>query len=303
MTEQFDPRSYRQDRGQHPARLGEPFADELLGADDKNKSPEAVQSLRLITVDDEPLALKRLQILLSQIGDIDHVGTAPGCAAALDLILRTRPDVMLLDVCMRDGSGFELIERLPDYLLPQIIFVTGFDNYATSAFDVHAVDYLLKPVELGRLKLALDRARRSLDASRSVDRIQELRQVATSLRDELQRRHPERYEQEFWIRRQGGGYIRIAAHDIDSVVADDDYVKIRTGGREHLMRETVKGLFSRLDPQSFVRIHRSAVVRTGAVKEFRRTPSGGLEAQMRDGAILPVGRVYAKSLRKVIAAT
>jgi two-component system LytT family response regulator len=260
-------------------------------------------ALRVITVDDEPLALRRLHHMLEEIPNVEHVGSASGCASALALIEREKPDLILLDVCMRDGTGFDLLDRLPDWLVPTVIFVTGFDIYATNAFDVRAVDYLLKPFDLARLRLALERARNTLDARQSVERIRELREVVISLREGLQARMPARFEQEFWIRRQGGGYVRIAAHDIDSVVADDDYVKIRTGGREHLMRETVKGMHARLDPLQFIRIHRSAVVRIAAVKEFRRNHTGGLEASMRDGTLLPVGRVYAKSLRKVIAAS
>lgn len=287
---------------------GSDRAEDLFAQGEREDSPGAIRpaisgALRVITVDDEPLALRRLHRMLEEVPHVEHVGSASGCASALELIAREKPDLILLDVCMRDGTGFDLLDRLPDKLVPTVIFVTGFDIYATNAFDVRAVDYLLKPFDLARLRLALERARNTLDAKHSVERIRELREVVISLREGLQARMPARFEQEFWIRRQGGGYVRIAAHDIDFVVADDDYVKIRTGGREHLMRETVKGMHARLDPQQFIRIHRSAVVRIAAVKEFRRNLAGGLEASMRDGSFLPVGRVYAKSLRKVIAAS
>lgn len=260
-----------------------------------------MEALRVIAVDDVPLALKRLRIICGEIEDIVLVGCAAGCSEALDLVARTSPDVMLLDIRMRDGTGFDLLDRLPDDIVPAVIFVTAFDTYATRAFEVRAVDYVLKPVDLPRLRLAFDRARDALDAQNSVERVRELRQLVAALRAEMHGHVPAKYEREFWIRRNVGGYLRIAAEEIDSVSAEGDYVKIRAGSREYLMRETLTGLHARLDPTQFVRIHRSTLVRLGALAEFKRGASGSLEAQLRDGTRFPVGRIYAKSLRRFIS--
>lgn len=259
--------------------------------------------LRILTVDDEPLALRRLALSLGKLPDVDHVGSAAGCTEALDKIAQLKPDVLLLDIRMRDGTGFDLLDRLPDNLMPAVIFVTAFDIYAMKAFDVQAVDYVLKPVELERLAIALERARERLRADASVERVQELREIVSTLRAEMQAQPQERFERDFWIRRHGGGYVRVSAEDIDTITAEDDYVKIRSAGREYLMRATVTGLHSRLDPSQFLRVHRSTVVRVGAIREFRRESLGRLEVHLCDGSVFPVGRVYAKALRHLIPAT
>jgi two-component system LytT family response regulator len=258
-----------------------------------------VTPLRVLTVDDEPLALRRLQIVLESIEHVEHVGQAESCAAALPLVLARRPNVLLLDIRMRDGSGFDLLDRIADKDLPAVIFVTAFDFYAVQAFDSHAVDYVLKPVEAARLALALERARQTLQARDAEDRIGELRGLVSTLREQI---HAEeaarpRLEQEFWIRKAGGGFVRIAAGDIETVAAEDDYVRLRTASREYLMRETVSGLHARLDQERFLRIHRSTLVRVDTIREFRRDASGRLEVITIAGARLPVGRIYAKSLR------
>jgi len=119
-----------------------------------------MKTLRILTVDDEPLALRRLKLLLRRIGHIEHVGQATSCEDALAKVARLAPDVILLDVQMRDGDGFDVVRRLARrQILPAIIFITAIDHYAVQAFDAAAADYLLKPVELSRLKHALSRAR------------------------------------------------------------------------------------------------------------------------------------------------
>lgn len=116
-------------------------------------------SLRVFTVDDEPLALRRMQIVLDELADVEHVGGARGCEEAVLAIAQKRPDVLLLDIKMRDGLGFEILEGLPPDYAPAVIFVTAFDGFATRAFEVEAVDYLLKPVETERVRSALGRYR------------------------------------------------------------------------------------------------------------------------------------------------
>jgi len=257
-------------------------------------------TLRIFTVDDEPLALRRLELSLSRLSDTEHVGSAQGCAEALEKMTALRPDVVLLDISMGDETGFDLLDMLSDDLMPIVIFVTAFDIYASRAFDVHAVDYVLKPVELERLSIAVDRAKDRIKAIANEERVRELREVVTTLRADMHSQPRERYERDFWIRRHGSGYIRIAADDIDSISSEDDYVKIRSTGREHLMRATVTGMHARLDPQQFIRVHRSVVVRVGAISEFRRGTLGRLEVHLRDRSVFPVGRVYAKALRHLI---
>lgn len=281
-----------------------PARDVAMVGDRWPEKAEARQLLRVIVIDDEPLAIRRLRYILEQVPDVELVGSAPSCNEALAAIERKRPDAILLDIKLGDGSGFDLLDQLPAERRPAVILVTAFDQFAPKAFEAQVVDYLLKPVEVSRLSLALERARYLLEIQAQSDRMQEMDGLISSLRDELRRNVPCRFEQQFWIRTQGGSYLSVSAIHIDWAIADDDYVKIRSSGRELLMRETLRGLYSRLDPKLFVRIHRSALVRIAAVKEFKRCPvRGNLEALMLDGRSLPVGRVYAKSLRRFLTAS
>jgi two-component system LytT family response regulator len=258
--------------------------------------------LRIVTIDDEPLALRRLQLVLQTLEAVEHVGEADSCAAALPLITARRPDVALLDIRMRDGSGFDLVERLPDAALPAVIFVTAFDMHAIRAFEAGAVDYVLKPVEVARLEQALARARQAVRARDAEGRIDELRGLVATLREQLSADEagPPRLEQEFWIRKAGGGFVRVAADDIELVTAEDDYVRLSAGGRDYLMRETVSGLHARLDPARFLRIHRATLIRVDTIREFRRSLTGRLEVVTTGGARLAVGRVHARALRDLL---
>jgi two-component system, LytTR family, response regulator len=139
--------------------------------------------LRLLTVDDEPLALRRLKLILQDMPGIVHVGEATGCEVALAEIGRLQPDIVLLDIRMRDGTGFDVIERLPTKA-PAIIFVSAFDSYAIRAFDSSVVDYVLKPVEFDRLRAAINRAAQRLAEAGAQEQVAELRAVVANLRPE-----------------------------------------------------------------------------------------------------------------------
>ncbi len=259
-----------------------------------------MSALRILTVDDEPLALRRLQVVLSSMEEITHVGAATGRAEATRMIAERRPDVVLLDIKLRDGSGFDVIDRMPSENCPAVIFVTAFDDFAARAFDVSAADYVLKPVSFDRLHRALERARAQLRTRDSEQRVIELRAIVDTLRRNAERRQPPRYEAEFWVRRNLTGFVRVPVDSIDRISAEDDYVCLHTQGREHLLRETVSGVMARLDPSLFTRVHRSTLVRIGAIAEVRRSAIGALEILLTGGERVKVGRVYAKHLRNVL---
>lgn len=254
--------------------------------------------LRILTVDDEVLALRRLRHALTALDDVVLVGEADGCVAAIDMVGRLEPDIVLLDIRMRDGSGFDLVEALPAEKTPTIIFVSAFDHYAVRAFEANAADYVLKPIETDRLAAAIARARIRCETDGARERMGELQAVIASLREEL--RHQEngtRYETELWIRKSLGGYVRVTIDSIDWVSSEDDYVRIHSGAGSYLLRGSIRTFEQRVDPDKFTRIHRRTLVRTAAIREVVSPRLGGLEVVLASGERLKTGRIYAKGVR------
>ena len=256
--------------------------------------------LRVLTVDDELLALKRLKLLLQAIPYVEHVGEASSCAEALAQIAALAPDAVLLDIKMRDGDGFDVVEALarrPNP--PAIIFVTAFDHYAVRAFDSAVVDYLLKPVERERLARALRKARQERRLIDSEQRLSDMQEIVRNLRSLAGGRHTPRFESEFWLR-ASTGLVRVTLDSIDCVSSEDDYVAIHTPGGSHLMRGSIRQFENRVEPGFFVRVHRRWLVRKNAITELRTPRFGGSEVLLRTGKRLPVGRVYLKQLKTTI---
>jgi two-component system response regulator AlgR len=242
-------------------------------------------ALRTLVVDDEPLATERLQLLLARIGGIDLVGTASDGEAACRMADALRPDLLLLDIAMPGMDGIDVareIGRRADR--PAVIFVTAFDQFAVSAFEVEAVDYLVKPVDPKRLERALDRARAHLHG----------RGPAAPEAAAGQGRHLD----EFWAS-DLSGLVRIRAIDIDRVSAERDYMRLHVGPRSWLIHHSMAALEEGLDPVRFVRLHRSAIVRRDFISGFQRNASGRWIARLADGSEQPVGRLYADSVREI----
>lgn len=261
-----------------------------------------MKTLRILTVDDEVLALRRLKLLLETIPYAEQVGEAAGCAEALRQAEILAPDVVLLDIAMRDGDGFEVAEALARRPQPPaIIFVTAFDRFAARAFETIAADYVLKPVERDRLAQAFRRARHRLATDDAEQRIAELQEIIRNLRAVANEDDAPRFESEFWLR-NGSGFVRVAVDSIDWVSSEDEYVRLHTPSGSHLMRGSIRQLETRLDPERFVRIHRSWLVRRAAIAELRSPRMGRAEVVLRSGQRLPTGRVYARQLRDVLIA-
>jgi DNA-binding LytR/AlgR family response regulator len=246
--------------------------------------------LSVLVADDEPLARRRLQLALQQMDDVRFAGFARDGEEAIAAIKAKAPDVVLLDIKMPMLDGFEVTAALEE-AGPQIVFVTAFDQYAVRAFEARAVDYLLKPVEFERLAAALARARATREAKDAQSRVHELAEVVQVLRAETRAPPEKRFEKEFWIKDRGQ-WLRIPVDAIEWIEAERDYMRLHCGGRSHLLRATMAGLESMLDPAEWVRIHRSVLVRRARVTAVRRTPSGGLMLRMASGAETPVGRAY-----------
>jgi len=237
------------------------------------------EQLRILIVDDEPLAVERMQILISRMDDVDLAGTAANGEAALRMTAALAPDLILLDIAMPGMDGIDVaraLGRLPNP--PIIIFVTAFDSFAVAAFDVDAVDYLMKPIDPARLRRALDRAR--------IHAVPEnTRNIKT------------RFLEEFWAS-DGNGLKRIRAQDVDLVRAERDYMRLHVGKRSWLINHSLAKLEDELDPECFIRLHRSAIVRRDFVTGLRYD-DGGWCALLNDGSEQRVGRLYAENARKL----
>ncbi len=256
--------------------------------------------LRVLAVDDEALALRRIEIAMSRVPGAELIGTARGGREGLELVEKLRPDVLLLDINMAGFGGFDVVEGLSATNAPLVIFATAFDQYAVRAFQVSAVDYLLKPLEFERLRAALDKARTTLRLIDAEDRAAELKELVTTLRQHRAvSEETSHYETEIWAPR-GCGFERVLVADINWVEAERDYVKLRTGARSYLIRETMNGMEARLDPASFIRVHRSALVRVDRIGSIRRPGYGRFSLLLTSGEEVPVGRTYVKGIKRLI---
>jgi two-component system response regulator AlgR len=242
-------------------------------------------ALKTLVVDDEPLATERLQLLLARIGGIDLVGTASDGESACRMAEALHPDLLLLDIAMPGMDGIDVARELGrSGTRPAVIFVTAFDQFAVSAFEVEAVDYLVKPVDPKRLERALERARDHL-ASRREGSADDAPAAGT-------------YLDEFWAS-DLTGLVRIRAVDIDRVSAERDYMRLHVGQRSWLIHHSMAALEEGLDPAVFVRLHRSAIVRRDFISGFQRNASGRWIARLADGTEQPVGRLYADCVREI----
>ena len=255
--------------------------------------------LRVLIADDEPLAVDRLARLLAQLPGIELAGRAANGEEALSLIRSLQPDVVLLDIKMPLLDGFDVIEQKLGPKAPMIIFVTAYHRFAVKAFEVAAADYILKPVRLARLETALDRARAALAARKVAHDPEALKALAASLRESTQASEQD-VDDDLWVQRQGE-YIRVPTERLDWVKAEGEYVRLHVGGQSYLYRQPIGHLADRLGAHGFIRIHRSAIVRSEFVTAVRRTRYGRLAVLLADGVELPVGRKYGDAVRSLIS--
>ncbi len=255
--------------------------------------------LRVVIVDDEPLALRRLKLILADMADVQLVGAASSCAEALEVVEASSPDVLLLDIRMRDGTGFDVIENRGEGHQPYVIFVTAFDHYAVRAFEQAAIDYLLKPIDAERLEEALDRVRSRYEDERESSRIDEMREVIENLRAALHEQQKDADDGELWIRSANGSFSRVSLPDVHWISSEDDYVRLHLDRTTHLVRSSIRALEPKLEEGQFVRVHRSALVRLASIAEVRRSPSGRREVILKNGEKIPAGRVNFRTLREL----
>lgn len=246
--------------------------------------------MRVLIVDDEPIALDRLESALTCIPEAELAGRATGAAQALALVREIRPDVILLDINMPRQNGLALMESIREAQgrVPEIIFVTAMDQHAIRAFELDAVDYLLKPVALERLRDALRRAQDRIRARTADRRFAELDRLIQKLSGEK----VSGFETNLWIRTKRG-VDRIPVEDVSVFRAEGDYVAVEIGGKTHLLNDSLTAIESRLDPALFVRAHRSTIVNMARVKGVRRRAPRGLSLVIEAGGPVEVGPKYA----------
>ncbi|HEY5712837.1 MAG TPA: LytTR family DNA-binding domain-containing protein [Allosphingosinicella sp.] len=237
--------------------------------------------LRIMVVDDEPLAVERLQLLLARCAGVTVVGTANDGEAALRIAEAVAPDLVLLDIAMPGMDGIDVARALSASAVdPAIVFVTAFDNFAVAAFDVAAIDYLMKPVESDRLERALERVRAHISGGR--------RHAAGPVSTHVE---------EFWVP-DHSGLVRIAASDIHRITAERDYMRLHVGQRSWLIHRTIAKLEEDLDPALFIRVHRSVILRRDTITGLYRDEAGHWTARLKDGAEQRIGRSYVDDVKK-----
>jgi DNA-binding LytR/AlgR family response regulator len=252
--------------------------------------------MKTLLVDDEPLALSRLAHLAKDIDSIEIVGTCRDGATAIQTAKKVLPELVLLDIKMPGPDGFEVAQEMQNLNPPpEIVFVTAFDHYAVKAFEVHALDYLLKPVEKNRLAETVQLAAKRLFARETSQKTKEFNVIIKDLREALGEKQREENKRAIWIREKGR-MLRINSADIEWIKAERDYVRIHIGERTHLMRNTMSAISKSLNPAQFVRVHRSAIVNTAVVRQLRLGPTGAHVLRLKNGVEVPVGRSYRKSV-------
>ncbi len=247
--------------------------------------------IRVVIVDDEPLARERLRDWLGAEPELEVIGECGDGRAAVELIRREKPDLVFLDVQMPELDGFGVLQELAGGPLPTVVFVTAFDQFAVKAFEVHAADYLLKPYDRDRFRTALGRALERA-RQRQAGGVQE--QLAALLAD---LRPGEREKPLDRLAIKGEGRVTLVkTDDIDWIEASDNYVIIHVGNDRHMLRETMTALEGRLAPRKFIRISRSVIVNADRIKELQPMFHGEYVVVLRNGAKLTLSRNYRDKL-------
>lgn len=250
-------------------------------------------TIRTLIADDEPLARKGIRVRLEPQHDIDIVGEATDGEEAVEIIQTLKPDLVFLDVRMPGIDGFQVLERVASVHIPLTIFVTAYDSYAIRAFEVHAIDYLLKPLSEERLNAALQHVRHELLLRDELEASQNrLLRLLESVRGAGQDSH---FSKRFVVRDKDK-FVIVAAEDLDWIESAANYVELHSGKKLFLVRETMRTIESRLDPNQFVRIHRSTIVNISRIKEITREWTGDFEVMLLDGTKLRMSRSYQNRL-------
>ena len=268
--------------------------------------------IRALVVDDEPLARRGIRARLAHAEGFDVVGECDSGLAAVEVIRRVAPDLVFLDVQMPGLDGFGVVQQVGADRMPMVVFVTAYDAHALRAFEVHALDYLLKPIDDERFARAVDRARQAVADRRDGALGRQLSAMVAEWVGERGRRGEEMPDSAprtgAALARQGarvlvkdrGRVVLLDEDEVDWIEADGDYVRVHARGKGYLVRETLTAAAARLTGSRFVRIHRSAIVNVGRIRELRPLPNRDYAVVLRDGTQLKLSRSYSDGLRAVL---
>ena len=249
-------------------------------------------AIQTLIADDEVLARRKLRYLLDNEPDIEVIGEGSNAAEVLDLVGATTPQLLFLDVKMPGMNGLEVVEHLSrsgDRPGPHIVFTTAYDQYALQAFEIRAIDYLLKPFTAERLQMAIQRVREQIEFTElSAGRTQKSQKDKDGYTTRL-------------VFKSRGRILFLSVTDVRWIGAEENYVRICTANENHLLRETMTAMEQRLDPRSFLRVHRSAIVNLKYVREVRTEPQGDFVVHMVDGQKVPMSRSYHARIRELLA--
>ena len=259
-------------------------------------------SIRVLIADDQPLARERIAALLADEPGIRVVATAATGIEAVDAVETRAPDLVFLDMQMPELDGLGVVEAIGPDRMPAIIFVTAYDRYALKAFDLHAIDYLLKPFGRPRFQQALARARERIEARRTGELAERLVALIDNLRppprDSASASAGAPYR---FVVRAGGRMAFVETAEIDWIQAEGNYVRLHVGSSAYLVRDTMGSIATRLGSDDFFRIHRSAIVRLDRIRELKLGAGGDYEVILRDGRQLPLSRLHRDALEERLA--
>jgi two-component system, LytTR family, response regulator len=257
--------------------------------------------MRTVIVDDEDLARRGIRALAARAADVEVIAECSNAREAIEVIREQTPDLIFLDVQMPGKSGFEVIDAVGPSERPHFVFVTAFDEFAVRAFEVNALDYILKPVNEQRFEMALQRAREALASARDGSVGRRLEQLAADLGRPIQAAAA--YGPDRIPVKTGGRVMVIRIADIDWVKAEHDYVSLYVGSKSWLVRETMSSIEARFASSGFVRIHRSTLVNADRVRELRPLEKGEFKVILRDGVELKLSRNFRTALPRLAGAT
>lgn len=256
-------------------------------------------TMRAIIVDDEELARRGIRALLHRAGDVEIVSECGSADEAIRAISAAEPELVYLDIQMQGKTGFDVVAALPNGKCPHVIFITAFDRFAVRAFEIHALDYLLKPINEERFIASLARARAAVAVARDGSMIRRFWQMATELRASSGQHPLPSMTDRIPVKTRGRVMI-VNVAEIDWVEADGDYVSVHVGAKSWLLRETIATAEARLSLSGFVRIHRSTLVNIYRVRELLPLSKGEFTVVLGDGTELKLSRNYRFALERLL---
>ena len=255
--------------------------------------------IKTIIADDEPLAREKIRNLLEEDPDIELIGECADGIETVTAIRNQQPDLVFLDVQMPELDGFGVLKALRHSNMPTLIFVTAYDQYALRAFEVHALDYLLKPFDRERFQKALQRAKEHIRKEKSGEVNEKLLTLLQDLKSEKSNHHERKYLERLVIK-AGGRVTFLKTEEIDWIEAAGNYIRLYIGKDSHLLRDTMNNIQTKLDPEKFLRIHRSTILKIDRIKELQPWYHGEYVVTLENGKQLTSSRSYRHKLSKLL---